>query len=165
MSHTGDDKGFLWKIGQGDWAFELQGHKETVSCVPFSFDGQLVASGSLDGVIQVWDISLGNLKYTLDGPGAGIKIAQAWRPVVKGLGMLGSVKALGRGYGYLIGVMIFTPVAILTWFPMFELGQLQFAVQKTEVPMSMFKEPLDDSLLSVHPSVGDMSCYDSVWSR
>ena len=20
-----DDKGFLWKIGQGDWAFELQG--------------------------------------------------------------------------------------------------------------------------------------------
>lgn len=21
----GDDKGFLWKIGQGDWAFELQG--------------------------------------------------------------------------------------------------------------------------------------------
>jgi len=21
----GDDRGFLWKIGQGDWAFELQG--------------------------------------------------------------------------------------------------------------------------------------------
>ena len=21
----GDDKGFLWRIGQGDWAFELQG--------------------------------------------------------------------------------------------------------------------------------------------
>ncbi|XP_060958768.1 uncharacterized protein LOC133030243 [Cannabis sativa] len=25
----GDDKGFLWKIGQGDWAFELQGHKDS----------------------------------------------------------------------------------------------------------------------------------------
>lgn len=21
----GDDKGFIWKIGQGDWAFQLQG--------------------------------------------------------------------------------------------------------------------------------------------
>lgn len=21
----GDDKGFMWRIGQGDWAFELQG--------------------------------------------------------------------------------------------------------------------------------------------
>ncbi|XP_060970572.1 uncharacterized protein LOC115725583 [Cannabis sativa] len=25
----GDDKSFLWKIGQGDWAFELQGHKDS----------------------------------------------------------------------------------------------------------------------------------------
>lgn len=21
----GDDRGFLWRVGQGDWAFELQG--------------------------------------------------------------------------------------------------------------------------------------------
>ncbi|GKB32260.1 angio-associated migratory cell protein [Tanacetum coccineum] len=39
----------------------------------------LVASGSLDGVIQVWDISLGNLKCTLDGPGAGIEWVK-WHP-------------------------------------------------------------------------------------
>ncbi|GKC14069.1 hypothetical protein Tco_1010851 [Tanacetum coccineum] len=45
------------------------------------------------------------------------EIAQACRPVVKGLRMWGSVKALGRGYEYLMGVMIFTPVAILAWFP------------------------------------------------
>ncbi|GJX64035.1 angio-associated migratory cell protein-like protein [Tanacetum coccineum] len=115
-TRAGDDKGFLWKIGQGDWAFELQGHKETVSCVAFSSDGHLVASGSLDGVIQAWDISLGNVKYMLDGPAAGIEIAQACRPVVKGLGMWGSIKALGRGYEYLIGVMIFTHVAILAWW-------------------------------------------------
>ncbi|GJY00651.1 hypothetical protein Tco_0358803 [Tanacetum coccineum] len=99
---AGDDKGFLWKIGQGDWAFELQ-----VGCI-----------GQFGWVIQVWDISLGNLIYTLDGPEAGIEIAQACRLVVKGLGMWGSVKALGRGYEYLIGVMIFTPVAIVAWFPM-----------------------------------------------
>ncbi|KAK9056445.1 hypothetical protein SSX86_023806 [Deinandra increscens subsp. villosa] len=76
---AGDDKGFLWKIGQGDWALELQGHKDSVSCVAFSYDGQLVASGSFDGVIQVWDISLGTLKCTLDGPGAGIEWVR-WHP-------------------------------------------------------------------------------------
>ncbi|XP_024996766.1 callose synthase 5-like [Cynara cardunculus var. scolymus] len=47
-----------------------------------------------------------------------LQITQACKPVVKGLGMWGSVKALGRGYEYLMGVMIFTPVAILAWFPM-----------------------------------------------
>ncbi|XP_024977661.1 callose synthase 5-like [Cynara cardunculus var. scolymus] len=47
-----------------------------------------------------------------------LQIGQACRPVVKGLGMWGSVKALGRGYEYMMGVMIFAPVAILAWFPM-----------------------------------------------
>ncbi|CAH2057561.1 unnamed protein product [Thlaspi arvense] len=53
----GDDKGFLWKIGRGDWAFELQA---------FSTDGQLLASGSLEGLVQVWDINSGNLKCSLE---------------------------------------------------------------------------------------------------
>ncbi|XP_076925795.1 callose synthase 5-like [Bidens hawaiensis] len=47
-----------------------------------------------------------------------LQIAQACRALVKVLGMWGSVKALGRGYEYIMGVMIFTPVAILAWFPM-----------------------------------------------
>ncbi|MFS7969887.1 putative 1,3-beta-glucan synthase [Helianthus anomalus] len=47
-----------------------------------------------------------------------LQIAQACRSIVKALGMWGSVKALGRGYEYIMGVMIFTPVAILAWFPM-----------------------------------------------
>ncbi|KAL5075203.1 hypothetical protein RYX36_014187 [Vicia faba] len=46
-----------------------------------------------------------------------IQIAQACRPLVKGIGMWGSVKALARGYEYLMAVIIFTPVAILAWFP------------------------------------------------
>ncbi|KAK9272978.1 hypothetical protein L1049_003358 [Liquidambar formosana] len=75
----GDDKGFLWKIGRGDWAFELQGHKDSVSNVAFSTDGQLLASGSFDGLIQVWDISSGNLKCTLEGPGGGIEWVR-WHP-------------------------------------------------------------------------------------
>ncbi|KAF5958944.1 hypothetical protein HYC85_000153 [Camellia sinensis] len=46
-----------------------------------------------------------------------LQIGQACRPVVKGLGMWGSVKALGRGYEYIMGVVIFVPIAVLAWFP------------------------------------------------
>ncbi|KAF7820574.1 angio-associated migratory cell protein [Senna tora] len=74
----GDDKGFLWKIGQGDWASELQGHKDSVSSLAFSYDGQLLASGSLDGIVQVWDAS-GIHKGTLEGPGGGIEWLR-WHP-------------------------------------------------------------------------------------
>jgi len=70
----GDDKAFLWKIGNGDWAAELPGHKDSVSCLAFSYDGQLLASGGLDGVVQIFDASSGTLKCVLDGPGAGIEV-------------------------------------------------------------------------------------------
>ncbi|MCD7469822.1 Callose synthase 5 [Datura stramonium] len=46
-----------------------------------------------------------------------LSIAQACRPIVKGIGMWGSVKALARGYDYLMGLVIFAPVAVLAWFP------------------------------------------------
>ncbi|KAG4910666.1 Angio-associated migratory cell protein [Glycine soja] len=75
----GDDRGFLWKIGQGDWAFELQGHEESVSSLAFSYDGQCLASGSLDGIIKVWDVS-GNLEgKKFEGPGGGIEWLR-WHP-------------------------------------------------------------------------------------
>ncbi|CAI0461176.1 unnamed protein product [Linum tenue] len=63
----GDDRGFLWKIGQGDWAAEMGGHKDTVTSLAFSSDGQFLASGGLDSVVNVWDTS-GNHKCTLEGP-------------------------------------------------------------------------------------------------
>ncbi|KAI3936750.1 hypothetical protein MKW92_019197 [Papaver armeniacum] len=47
----GDDKGFLWEKGVGDWAQEL----------------------------QVWDMPLGSLKCTLDGPGGEIEWVR-WHP-------------------------------------------------------------------------------------
>ncbi|KAK9163054.1 hypothetical protein Syun_003956 [Stephania yunnanensis] len=46
-----DDKGFLWRIGQGDWAQDLQGHKVSISCLNFSATGQLLAYVSLDGLV------------------------------------------------------------------------------------------------------------------
>ncbi|PIA53459.1 hypothetical protein AQUCO_00900209v1 [Aquilegia coerulea] len=75
----GDDKGFLWKIGQGDWAQELPARRDSVNSLAFSSDGQLLASGGLDGLIQVWDVSSGSLKCTLDGPGGGIEWVK-WHP-------------------------------------------------------------------------------------
>ncbi|XP_011624302.2 callose synthase 5 [Amborella trichopoda] len=46
-----------------------------------------------------------------------LQIAQACRPVMKAFGLWGSVKALARGYEYLMGLIIFTPVVVLAWFP------------------------------------------------
>ncbi|KAG5000330.1 hypothetical protein JHK87_021402 [Glycine soja] len=36
---------------------------------------------------------------------------------IQGIGMWGSIKALSRGYEYVMGVIIFAPVAIMAWFP------------------------------------------------
>ncbi|GER45735.1 callose synthase 5 [Striga asiatica] len=46
-----------------------------------------------------------------------LQIGQAYRPVVKAFGMWNSIQALARGYEYLMGFLIFAPVAILAWFP------------------------------------------------
>ncbi|KAK0577198.1 hypothetical protein LWI29_029454 [Acer saccharum] len=75
----GDDKGFFWRINQGDWASEIQGHKDSVSSLAFSTDGQLLASGGFDGLVQIWDTSSGILKCALDGPGGGIEWVR-WHP-------------------------------------------------------------------------------------
>ncbi|TKY64358.1 Angio-associated migratory cell protein [Spatholobus suberectus] len=75
-----DERGFLWKIGQEeDQAYELHGHEDSVASLAFSYDGQLLASGSIDGIIKVWDVS-GNLEgKKLEGPGEGIEWLR-WHP-------------------------------------------------------------------------------------
>ncbi|GAA0146605.1 hypothetical protein LIER_06520 [Lithospermum erythrorhizon] len=44
-------------------------------------------------------------------------IAQACRPAVQKLGIWGSVRTLARGYEIIMGLILFTPVAFLAWFP------------------------------------------------
>jgi callose synthase len=44
-------------------------------------------------------------------------IAQACKPVVKRAGFWGSVITLARGYEIVMGLLLFTPVAFLAWFP------------------------------------------------
>ncbi|XP_062171456.1 callose synthase 3 [Alnus glutinosa] len=44
-------------------------------------------------------------------------IAQACKPVVQKFGFWGSVRTLARGYEIIMGLLLFTPVAFLAWFP------------------------------------------------
>ncbi|KAG6630069.1 callose synthase 3-like [Carya illinoinensis] len=44
-------------------------------------------------------------------------IAQACKPAVQKAGFWGSVRTLARGYEIIIGLLLFTPVAFLAWFP------------------------------------------------
>jgi len=44
-------------------------------------------------------------------------IAQACKPLARHVGLWGSVRALARAYEIIMGVLLFSPVAILAWFP------------------------------------------------
>ncbi|KAM0918456.1 hypothetical protein ACQ4PT_008980 [Festuca glaucescens] len=66
--------------------------------------------------MRVGDIFASFLAFAPTG-WAILQISQASKPVVKALGLWGSVKALSRGYEYLMGIVIFVPVAVLAWFP------------------------------------------------
>ncbi|VFQ75248.1 unnamed protein product [Cuscuta campestris] len=44
-------------------------------------------------------------------------IAQACKPLLQKTGFWGSVRALARGYEIVMGLLLFTPVAFLAWFP------------------------------------------------
>ncbi|XP_042513016.1 callose synthase 3-like [Macadamia integrifolia] len=44
-------------------------------------------------------------------------IAQACKPVVHRAGFWGSVKTLARGYEIVMGLLLFSPIAFLAWFP------------------------------------------------
>ncbi|EFJ23784.1 glucan synthase like 4 [Selaginella moellendorffii] len=46
-----------------------------------------------------------------------LQIGMACRPLVESMGFWGSVRALARSYEFFMGLLIFTPVAILAWFP------------------------------------------------
>jgi WD40 repeat protein len=45
----------------------LNGHEGAVNSVQFSPDGKLIASGSLDHTVKIWNVETGNLIETLIG--------------------------------------------------------------------------------------------------
>lgn len=46
-----------------------------------------------------------------------LQIAAAWKPYVKKLGLWKSIRSLGRLYDAGMGMLIFIPVALFSWFP------------------------------------------------
>ena len=53
----------------------IAGHTDSIAALEFSHDGQLLASGGLDGIVNVWDSSTGALKQKLEGPGEAIEVS------------------------------------------------------------------------------------------
>ena len=62
------DSGFPTHDPAGGWVRQiLHGHRHGIRCVTFSPDGTLIASGSTDNLIIVWDAATGTLRHILDG--------------------------------------------------------------------------------------------------
>ncbi|CAL0316283.1 unnamed protein product [Lupinus luteus] len=66
--------------------------------------------------MTIQDIVVCTLAFMPTGWGM-LQIAQALRPIVRRAGLWGSVKTLARGYEIIMGLLLFTPVAFLAWFP------------------------------------------------
>jgi WD40 repeat protein len=58
---------YLWTITRSDELATLVGHKRVVTCVAFSPDSRLLATGSWDGAVKIWDVPTRKVLHTLLG--------------------------------------------------------------------------------------------------
>ncbi|KAG2110851.1 ribosome biogenesis protein Sqt1 [Suillus discolor] len=49
-----DDLGYIWDITDGEVIVKLTGHTDSVCSASFSSDGQMVATGGMDGKVRIW---------------------------------------------------------------------------------------------------------------
>lgn len=75
VSGGADDMGHIWRTDNGEEIAKLEGHTDSVSSVGFSFDGEMVATGGMDGRVRVWRRVKGSEGYlnwefviSLEGP-------------------------------------------------------------------------------------------------
>ena len=49
-----DDLGYIWDYTTGEELAKLTGHADSVTNVGFSHDGEMIATGGMDGKVRVW---------------------------------------------------------------------------------------------------------------
>lgn len=49
-----DDNGYLWRLDTGEEVAKLAGHSDSVITTGWSSDGEMVATGGMDGRVRVW---------------------------------------------------------------------------------------------------------------
>lgn len=54
----------IWHAYSGELIHTLKEHTDTVTCLAFSPDTRLLASGSSDKTVRIWEVSTGNLLHT-----------------------------------------------------------------------------------------------------
>jgi hypothetical protein len=55
----------VWDTHSGKRLITLQGHTDLITCIAFSPDNQLIATGSEDETVKIWNATTGNLVQTL----------------------------------------------------------------------------------------------------
>lgn len=49
-----DDIGYVWDITDGEVIVKLTGHTDSVTCITWSSDGEMIATGGMDGKVRIW---------------------------------------------------------------------------------------------------------------
>ena len=65
---------YVWDLASGICIYELTDHVEEIGSLSFAPGGRLLASGSLDGIVKIWDISMNSPLATSKGNGIPIAI-------------------------------------------------------------------------------------------
>eukprot|EP00250_Pteridium_aquilinum_P011201 c19900_g1_i1 orf=712-6561(-) len=110
----GTFKGVSW--GKKKFSADNQLEFRLVKGVLFLAGLALLIALFMAAHLAVADLFVGALAFLPSG-WAIVQIAQACKPLVRRIHMWDSVKAFAWGYEYIMGVVLFAPVALLAWFP------------------------------------------------
>ncbi|KAG2074258.1 ribosome biogenesis protein Sqt1 [Suillus decipiens] len=79
-----DDLGYIWDITDGEVIVKLTGHADSVCSASFSSDGQMVATGGMDGRVRIWrrvgTVDFRNWEFLTELQGPDEVIWLRWHP-------------------------------------------------------------------------------------